>query len=156
MSTLQSLVDDFLSQQRIAVAGVSRSEVSSPANLIYRKLRATGHRVFAINPRADSVEGDPCYPALNALPERVDGVVLVTPPEATEALVEECSQLGIPRVWMHRSLGAGSVSERAVAACREKNISVIAGGCPMMYCAPVDFGHKCMRWVLGVTGNLPK
>jgi len=156
MSGLQSLVDDFLSQRRIAVAGVSRSETNSPANLIYRKLRDAGYQVCAINPHTDSVEGDHCYPNLSALPTRPDGVVLATPPKATEGLVEECAQLGVARVWVHRSLGDGSVNEKAVALCREKNISVIAGACPMMYCAPVDFGHKCMRWLLRVTGGLPK
>jgi hypothetical protein len=56
---------------------------------------------------------------------------------------------------MHRSFGTGSVSEEAVNLCREKGIEVIPGACPMMFCEPVDFGHRCMRWLLKVTGGLP-
>lgn len=156
MSNLEALVADFLAQKKIAVAGVSRTDNNSPANLIYRKLRGAGYRVFAVNPRADSVEGDPCFHNLRSLPEPADAAVLVAPAAAARALVEDCSRAGIPRVWMHRSFGEGSFAQDAVALCREKNIAVIPGGCPMMFCPPVDFGHKCMRWVLRLTGNLPR
>jgi uncharacterized protein len=156
MSPLMECVQDFLSQKRIAVAGVSRTELSAPANLIYRKLRDAGYQVYAVNPSAESVEGAASYPNLKSLPEKVDAVVLATPPEAAEALARECVELGIGRVWMHRSFGQGSVSSSAAELCRANGIAVIAGACPMMYCPPVDFGHKCMRWVLRVTGGLPK
>jgi predicted CoA-binding protein len=102
------------------------------------------------------VEGEKCYPNLKSIPDGVDGVVIVTPPEAAEQIVRECAEIGISRVWMHRSFGPGSVSEEAVQYCEENNISVIAGACPMMFCQPVDFGHKCMRWILGVSGKLPR
>ncbi|HLA43431.1 MAG TPA: CoA-binding protein, partial [Aggregatilineales bacterium] len=115
--TLKTLVDDFLSQKRIAVAGVSRND--GTANLIYRKLRDTGHTVFPVNPGADKVEGDTCYPDLKAIPGGVDGVVIVTRPDVVQSIVEECAEVGIKRVWMHKSFAAGSVSDKAVAFCRE-------------------------------------
>jgi hypothetical protein len=153
---LREAVEDFLAQRRIAVAGVSRTEGSAPANLIYRKLRDAGYAVFAVNPNGGEVEGDPCAPDLTSIDGGVDGVVVATRPEDTEHVVRECAALGIPRVWMHRSFGQGSVSEAAVTFCREHGIRVIAGACPMMYCAPVDFGHKCIRVMLRLTGGLPK
>ncbi len=155
MSTLKEAVDDFLAQKRIAVAGVSRNS-GEAANIIYKKLRGSNYQVFAVNPKADQVEGDPCYPDLASIPEGVDGVVVSTPPQAAEQIVRECAELGISRVWMHRSFGQGSVSEAAVELCREKKIAVIPGACPMMFCEPVDFGHKCIRWILKVSGGLPK
>lgn len=155
MPTLDELVDDFLAQERIAVAGLSRSG-NQPGNLIYRKLKEAGHQVFAVNPKAEDIDGDPCYPSLKAIPEPVDGVVITTHPDVTEQLVRDCIEVGVPRVWIHRSFGQGSVSEKAVADCRVHGITVIAGGCPMMFCQPVDFGHKCIRWVLNLTGGLPK
>ena len=83
-------------------------------------------------------------------------MVIVTRPESADEIVRQCADLGVTRVWMHRSFGQGSVSQSAVDFCHEHNIPVIAGGCPMMFCQPVDFGHKCMRWVLRITGGLPK
>ncbi len=86
----------------------------------------------------------------------VDGVVIVTRPEITERIVRECGDVGVRRVWMHQGMGKGSsVSQQAVEYCRQHEISVIAGACPMMYGPGVDFGHTCMRWVLKLTGGLP-
>jgi predicted CoA-binding protein len=165
MPTVDSLVKDFLSQKCIAVAGVSRSREDA-ANSIYRKLRGAGYRVYAINPNTTVFDGDPCYPDLKALPEQVEGVVIVTRPKIAEQIVRQCVELQIPRVWMHCSLGTSpklgkklaasitSVSEEAIRLCRENNIAVIPGGCPMMFCEPVDFGHKCMRWSLRLLGSM--
>lgn len=158
MITLEDRVQDFLAQKRIAFAGVSRRESAHPsANLIYRKLKRDGREVFAVNPNLTAFDGDPCYADLASIPGGVDGVVIVTRPELTEAIVRQCAAIGIPRVWMHQSFArAGtSVSPAAVASCRAHGIGVIAGACPMMYGPNADLGHRCMRWVLGLTGGLP-
>jgi predicted CoA-binding protein len=149
-------IQDFLAQKRIAVAGVSRNPQGAAANFIYHKLRETGHEVFPVNPNAARVEGEACYPNLKAVPQPVDAVVIATRPEVAEQLVRECAEIGVSRVWMHRSFGAGSVSDAATKFCQDHHIAVIPGGCPMMFCQPVDFGHKCMRWFLHLTGGLPK
>jgi len=155
MPALKESVDDFLAQKRIAVLGVSRGGREA-ANTVYRKLRGAGYQVFAVNPNADEVEGDTCYPNLTSIPAGVEAVVIATSPEVTESVVRDCAEQGISRVWMHRSFGKGSVSQAAADFCRDNNITVIPGGCPMMFCAPVDFGHTCMRWILNLTGGLPK
>ena len=155
MPALKESVDDFLAQKRIAVLGVSRGGREA-ANTVYRKLRGAGYQVFAVNPNADEVEGDTCYPNLTSIPGGVEAVVIATSPEVTESVVRDCAEQGISRVWMHRSFGKGSVSQAAADFCRDNNITVIPGGCPMMFCAPVDFGHTCMRWILNLTGGLPK
>jgi uncharacterized protein len=147
----------FLALKRIAVAGVSRDNSHHPAaNLIYRRLKKTGHEVFPVNPQMQTFEGDRCYPNLQAIPGGVDGVVIVTRPEITERIVHDCGDAGVRRVWMHQSMGKGSsVSKEAVEYCRQRDISVIAGVCPMMYGPGADFGHTCMRWILRLTGGLP-
>lgn len=152
---LQSAVDDFLAQRVIVVAGVSR-DGKLPANHIFRKLKAAGYEVYPVNPNASEVEGQRCYPDLASVPARVEGVVVGTPPSAAADLVDECIRLGIPRVWMHRSFGEGSVSPDAEERCREAGIAVIPGACPMMYLEPVDVAHRCIRWFLKVGRKLPE
>jgi uncharacterized protein len=156
-SPLDVKVNDFLAQKRIAVAGVSRDNSRHPAaNLICRRLKKTGHEVFPVNPLMETFEGDRCYPNLQAIPGGVDGVVIVTRPETTERIVRDCGEAGVRRVWMHQSIGQGSsVSKQAVEYCRQRDISVIPGACPMMYGAGADVGHACMRWILRLTGGLP-
>ena len=155
-TTLETKVHDFLAQKRIAVAGVSRNNSQHPVgNLIYRRLKTTGHDVFAVNPLMRTFEGERCYPNLQSIPGGVDGVVIITRPETTDRIVRDCNDAGVPRVWMHQSLGKGSsVSPEAVEYCRQHGISVIAGACPMMYGDGADFGHTCMRWYLKLTGGL--
>jgi predicted CoA-binding protein len=155
MPRLKEGVEEFLAQRRIAVAGVRRAK-SDAANLVYRKLKSAGYEVYPVNPNATEVEADRCYPDLASIPEGVDAVVIATRPEATERIVRECAAVGVHRAWIHRSFGKGSVSPVAVEFCRQNGIQVIAGGCPMMFCEPVDVAHKCMRWVLNFTGGLPK
>jgi len=155
--SLEAKVDDFLAQKRIAVAGVSRDKGHHPvAQLIYQRLKTTGHDVFAVNPHMETFEGDRCYPDLQSIPGGVDGVVIVTRPETTERIVRDCGDARVRRVWMHQSIGKGtSVSPEAVEYCRQRDITVIAGACPMMYGAGADFGHTCMRVFLRLTGGLP-
>jgi uncharacterized protein len=154
MTRLADAAEEFLAQPRIAVAGVSR-DAKQPANLIYRRLRTTGHEVFAVNPNAEKLEGDPCFPSVSAIPDRVDGVVVVTTPEAARDVVVDCAAAGVLRVWLHRGLGPGSTSEEAVAYCRQHRISVIPSGCPNMFGATADPGHRCLHAMLRITGKVP-
>jgi predicted CoA-binding protein len=161
---IDDLAKDFLAQDCLAVAGVSR-KVESPANLIYRTLRKKGVRVYAINPHVDVFDEERCHPDVASLPETPDGLVIVTKPVVAEDLVRQCVEAGVPRVWMHCVLGTkprflkdlaksiGSVSPEAVRLCRENGIAVIPGSCPMQFLGE-DFPHTCMRGVLRMTGSL--
>jgi uncharacterized protein len=154
MDNLRQAAAAFLAVRRVAVAGVAR-DGRNPANAIYRRLRNGGYEVFAVNPRTDQVEGDPCYGSVRGIPGGVESVVIATHPSATLSVVADCVAAGVGRVWIHRSFGEGSVSDDAVELCRAAGIAVIPGACPMMFLDPVDLGHRCMRWLLGATGHLP-
>jgi uncharacterized protein len=156
MQKIKDAASEFLAGRRIAVTGVSRDPNTHGANVVYRRLRERGYEVFAVNPNAPEVEGDPTYPNLGAIPGGVDGVVIATAPERAEATMRECSQLGIRQVWMHRGPGPGSVSPGAAEYGRANGITVIDGGCPCMFKPTADPGHKMMRGVLKLAGNVPR
>lgn len=147
---------DFLAQRRIAVTGVSRAPKEHGGNVVYKRLRERGYEVFPVNPNADTVEGDKAYPDLRSIPGGVEAVVVATRPDRTEATVREAADLGITRVWMHRSFGGGSVSPAATKAGRERGMTVIDGGCPLMFDPAADGGHKVMCAVLKLTGKVPR
>ncbi|NTV03550.1 CoA-binding protein [bacterium] len=147
-------VAEFLAGKRLAVAGVSR-DPRQAANAIYRKLRAEGYEVFPVNPRATEVEGVRCYAGMEAIPGPVDGLIVASPPATALELVRRCADLGVPRIWFHRSLGGGSVSPAAVRECEVRGLSCIVGGCPLMYCGSPDPFHRCLRWVLRWSGRVP-
>ena len=153
MSHAAELIADFLRGRRIAVAGVSRGS-SSAANPVFRKLRDSGYEVFPVNPNASEVEGATCFPTLESVPVQLDGVVIATHPDVSIDVVRQAVECRVPRIWFHRSFGRGSVSDAAVRECGARGMQCIVGGCPVMYCEPVDFGHRCMRWWLGWRGRI--
>ncbi len=154
MDQLKESAREFLAQRRFAVVGVSRSS-GQAANAIYTKLRDAGYQVFAVNPNAEEVEGDRCFPNLAAIDGGVEVVVIATHPDVAPQVVRESAAAGVKRVWMHRSFGTGSVSEEAVTLCHELGLTVIPGACPLMFLSDADLGHRCMRWILGRMGRLP-
>jgi len=156
MPTIKDAASEFLATKRVAVTGVSREPKGHGSNVVYKRLRERGYEVFAVNPNADEVEGDSCYRDLRSIPDGVEAVVIGTRPEVAEETMRECAELGIKHVWMHRGPGAGSVSEAASDYGRERGIAVIDGGCPCMFDPTADFGHKAMRVVFTLTGNVPK
>jgi len=149
--TTKAMVDDFLAQRTLAVVGVSR-KAEKFGNLVYRELKAKGYRVFPVNPHAEDVAGERCYPSLSALPEPVGGVVIVVPPAETERVVQDAAAAQIRRVWMQQ----GAESGAALRFCEDNGMSVVSGECIMMFASPIGFGHGMHRWVWGLLGKLPK
>ena len=156
MPKIKQAATEFLASKRVAVTGVSREPKDHGSNIVYKRLRDRGYEVFAVNPNASEVEGDRAYDGLGSIPGGVDAVVIATRPELAERTMRECAELGIKHVWMHRGPGPGSVSEAAADYGREHGIAVIDGGCPCMFAPTADPGHRAMRMVLTLSGNVPR
>ena len=154
MQNVEEAASAFLAKKRVAVTGVSRTPKTHGSNSVYKRLRERGYEVFAVNPNAAEVEGDRSYKDLTSIPGGVDAVVIGTRPEIAESTMRECAELGIKHVWMHRGPGAGSVSKAATEYGRHQGITVIDGGCPLMFRPTSDFGHRLMRVVFA--GKVPK
>jgi predicted CoA-binding protein len=123
-----NLIETFLEKSNVfAVVGASRDAVKY-GHRIYRDLRNAGYKVYPVNPNADEILGDKCYPSLESLPELPQVVDLVVPPKVTDQIVKTCKKLGIGKVWMQ----PGSESETAVSFCKEHGIEVVYGVCVMV------------------------
>ena len=116
-------IDQILGLRSFAVVGASR-DTSKFGYKVYRSLKQFGYSVFAVNPNADIVDGDPVYPLLDNLPEPVDCVVTVVAPEVTFEIVRQAGQLGVRHMWMQ----PGSESESAVIEAHAQGIDVVSGG----------------------------
>jgi predicted CoA-binding protein len=145
----KTAIDDFLGQESLALAGVSRSG-RKIGNAVLKDLSAKGYHVLPIHPGAAEIGGVRCYPSLADLPTRVGGLVLVVPPTQTEALVKEAHETGIVRVWMQQ----GAESDAAIHYCEDHGINVVHGECIMMFAQPKGI-HKFHRWLRGAFGKLP-
>ena len=114
-------VENFLASKKIAVVGVSRNNRKF-GNTVYRELKKKGYEVYPINPYAQTIDGDVCYPDITSIPEKPDAVLLSISQDKTEAIVEEILDAGIDKVWMQQ----GSQSEKAIKFCEDNNIDCVS------------------------------
>ena len=149
-------INDFLSGRRIAVIGAS-DDKSNFGRSIYTALREHGYEVVAVNPNAQAVAGDRCYPDLASVPAPLDGAIVMVNKAAAPDVVRACVAHGVPRVWLFKGLGGpGALSDEAVQLCEDNGIDVVAGACPLMFLQPVGWFHKVHRGVRHLNGSLSK
>jgi predicted CoA-binding protein len=117
------IIEDFLSDGPWAVVGASTSR-EKYGNKVLRAYIQSGRAAWPINPRTEKVEGFTSYPDLSSLPDVPRGVSIITPPEITEAVVEEAARLGVKFVWMQ----PGAESPRALEIAAEKGLEAIGDG----------------------------
>jgi len=124
---LQELIDEFMNQKRFAVVGATDNP-QKYGNQIVKNLKSRGYEVYPVNPRIENVEGLSCYASLADIPVTVDVVDFVVPPEATEAVLLQCKEMCLRRIWLQ----PGSESETAIVFCHENNLKVVHSVCVMM------------------------
>jgi hypothetical protein len=107
-----------------AVVGASRTP-EKYGYKAFKALKDAGYDVYPVNPNANEILGDKCYPSLSALPQIPDVVNIVVPHEVTEGIVKECKLLGIKNVWMQ----PGAESEKAIKYCEANGINMLYGVC---------------------------
>ena len=148
-------IHEFLAQKRIAIIGVSR-EPRSFSVMLFQELCRCGYDVVPVNPHTPNVLGHPCFARVEDVTPPVKAALLITSPEVTETVVADCPRAGIRLVWMHRGVGAGAVSPRAIAFCRAYGIDIIAGQCPLMFLPTSGGIHRIHGFFRKITGRYPQ
>ena len=154
MPTTLDDIRDFLAQQRIALAGLSRNPKDF-SRMLFREMTQRGYDVVPVNPVADELEGRRCFARLQEVDPPVEGVLVMTTPGETERVVRDCAQAGVRRVWMHRGGGQGAVSQEAADFCRQNGIRLVEGYCPLMFLTGTPFFHRVHGFILKVFGGYP-
>lgn len=150
------IIEDFLAQKRIAIAGMSRDSATDSARLFEEFIRR-GYDVVPVNPNTPQVQGRRCFARVQDIQPPVDAVLVMTPPEVTESIVNDCAVAGIRRVWMYRgATGNGSVSAKALALCEERGIDVVPGQCPFMFLPHSAGVHRFHGFVRKIIGRYPQ
>jgi predicted CoA-binding protein len=125
---MREAVISFFRSNTIAVAGASRDE-KKYGYKVYRRLKGFGrYTVYPVNPQADTIDGDRCYPTLSALPERPDAVIFITPPPRTAAVMREALDLGIKIFWTQ----PGADGPEAVRLAGEAGAGLVRGRCVLV------------------------
>jgi len=124
---MRQRIRDFVNRRVWAVVGVSHDRAKY-GNRIFRDLRRAGYVVYGVNPRGGEVDGQALYPSLAGLPDDVEVLDVVVPPEMTEQVVQEAHRLGLRRVWMQ----PGAESEAAIAWAKAHGMEVVYDACAMV------------------------
>ncbi len=142
----------FLAGKRLAIAGVSRNPHDF-SRAVLGELRTKGYDVVAVHPAGGEIDGQPVYPRVTDIPEPVDGVILMTSPKVALQVARDCEQAGVSRIWFHRGVGEGAVSQEAIDFANAHGMEVVAGECPLMFLGgSVHDVHRSLR---RATGRLP-
>lgn len=144
-------IERFLEGKRIALVGVS-SQPADFSRMLFRELRSRGYDMVPVRPGLSSVDEVAAYARVQDIPGTLDGAILMTSPDVTQKVVRDCCEAHVPRVWMHRAVGKGAVSEEGVRFCREHGMEVIAGECPFMFlpnAGSVHSTHAAWRRAIG-------
>jgi predicted CoA-binding protein len=148
-------IEDFLAQKRIAMPGISHD----PANFsvkLFKELCRRGYDIVPVNPNLAEVQGRRCFASVQDIQPPVEAALLMTSPEATETVVNDCAEAGIRRIWMYRGTGQGSVSAKAVAFCYGRGIDVVPGQCPFMFLPHTAGFHRFHGFIRKITGRYPQ
>ena len=142
-------IDQFVAQPALALVGLSRSGKKF-GNVACRELKAKGYRLYPIHPTAGTIGGVKCYKTFADLPERVDAVLVVVPPDAAIDVVREAAASGIHHVWLQQ----GADSPEVLSLCDALGLTVVFGECILMFTRPNGV-HNVHRWLRSVFGRLP-
>jgi predicted CoA-binding protein len=124
---MEDLIKEFMGQKKFAVIGATNN-IEKYGNRIVKNLKGRGYEVYPVNPKLSIIEGLTCYASLADIPEKVDVVDFVVPPNVTEQILEQCKEQGLDRIWLQ----PGSESEKAIDYCNENKLKVVHSVCVMM------------------------
>ena len=146
---MDQAVKDFVAGKRLALVGASRSGKKF-GNIAYKELKQRGYQVYMIHPQASEIEGEPCYPSLQAFEGKLDGVVVSVPPSQGMQVLREASQAGVKNVWIQQQGDSPELLELG----NSLGLNLIHGKCILMYAEPVRSFHSFHRLFVRLTGKL--
>ena len=111
----------------IAVVGATDNQAKY-GSVIYRDLKAKGYRVCPVNPSRETVDGDPAYPDLGALPVKPDIVNIVVPPPRTLEVLDRAAELGIDNIWVQ----PGAEDHKVMNRLADGGFHYLANACIMV------------------------
>ena len=148
---MEPTVQEFLSSRRIALVGFSRNPKDF-SRMLDAQFRARGYEVVPVHPEATEVDGRRAFPRVGAIDPAVEAALLLVPPAQAEAVVRDCLDAGVRRVWFHRGGGKGSATPEALALCAARGVTPVQGLCPMMVLPGASWPHRLHGWFRGDGG----
>ncbi len=132
-------LDALLKPRSIAVIGASDNPKrigGVPMDLL---LRAGFERVYAVNPKNATIQGQKAYPDIESVPEAVDLVIIALSADLTLPMLERCHAKGIPAALVYAS-GYAETSE-AEGIAKQAELIEFANRTGMKVAGPNAMGN---------------
>jgi acyl-CoA synthetase (NDP forming) len=132
-------VEALFRPRSIALVGASDSAAGGWSKAIFENVRAAAPDValYAINPRRETVWGQPCYPSFAALPARADLALIITPAASVPATLREGLACGLRAATIYAA-GFGEGEDPAGRALAGELLAIAADG--LRICGPNCMG----------------
>jgi predicted CoA-binding protein len=144
-------IDHFLDCKSIAIAGASRDEKSFSAQ-VSRQLIKLGYNLWFVNPRFELHEMEnQRVPSIAMLPGNVNNLLVLTPKDQTETVVQQAIDKGISNLWIQQY----SETPGAMELARQNSLNTVHHQCIFMYTQPEGI-HKFHHRLKKLFGSLPK
>lgn len=135
--TKMQLIGEFLAPKKLVFAGLSR-DPKSYSRIVMQELESKGYEIYPMNPNTDEIAGKHCLATLDAIPDDVNHLLIMTPKNATDELLVEAIGKGIKSVWVQQY----SNTKNTLKIAEEKGYkNVITKKCILMYTQPKSI-HK--------------
>ena len=144
-------IQKFLEPRKLAIAGASRS-LKKFGGVVFNELHAKGFILYPVNPNAEEIQGVKCYKSVDELPSEVEHLLVLTPKEETDSVIQSAIQKGIKMIWIQQK----SETIESVKIIEEAGIPVIHNKCIMMFATPVKGVHGFHRFLTKTFGGYPK
>jgi hypothetical protein len=121
------LVKKIVTQYKsIAVVGISK-KIERDSHMVAAYLKGNGYKIVPVNPTADSILGEQCYPRLNEIPFSVDVIDVFRKPSALVELADEIINLkNLPKaVWFQ----IGVINNAAAKKIEKAGIEIVQNRC---------------------------
>ncbi len=129
--TTTEQIDQFLAVPIFAIIGASTKRHKF-GNKVLRCYHSHGRTVIPVHPQEKQIEGADCVASIADLPDTVDSISIITPPQITEEIVKQVVTKGITNVWMQ----PGAESAAAIEYCKSNNLNIIADGSCLLVVLP--------------------
>ena len=108
----------------IAVVGLS-ADWYRPSFFAAKYMQEHGYRVIPVNPRYAEILGEKCYPALGAIPEKVEIVDVFRKTQDVPPIAEAAIAIGAKVLWQQ----LGVKNEAAAAQARAAGLETVMDRC---------------------------
>jgi predicted CoA-binding protein len=115
------MLEEMMLEKKVWAVVGANDNPEKYGNMIYRKLKANGYKVYPVNPMYETIEGDKCYKNLASLPDKPEVIDMVVSPKRGIPVINEAAELGIKNIWLQ----PGTYNDELMNLIQEKGLTAV-------------------------------